>query len=141
MPVLQRANRFNWHRCLLAGGKYNLQVVFRLFQLWFTLGTDADVNAQIAEAFRDTPSHKMLVLVYQSASRMSAAKSGPYYDSGFQVKLLQQLTPSDLLGMHLGGYLSIMGSSFICITGSPLHGMSIQSCMGKACRIMLTLYR
>lgn len=73
-------------RCLLAGGKYDLRVVFRLFQLWFTLATDKDVNAQMAEAFRDIPSYKMLSLVYQIASRMSAAKSGPYHESGFQVR-------------------------------------------------------
>ena len=72
-------------RCLLAGGRYDLQVVFRLFQLWFTLGTDQSVNAQLAESFRQIPSYKLLSLVYQIASRMSAAKSGPYYESGFQV--------------------------------------------------------
>ena len=69
----------------MAGGRYDLQVVFRLFQLWFTLGADPKVNAQVAESFRDIPSHKLLPLVYQIASRMSAAKSGPHYESGFQV--------------------------------------------------------
>lgn len=69
----------------MAGGRYDLQVVFRLFQLWFNLGADPKVNAQLAESFRDIPSHKLLSLVYQIASRMSAAKSGPYYESGFQV--------------------------------------------------------
>ncbi len=69
----------------MAGGRYDLQVVFRLFQLWFTLGADPKVNAQLEESFRDIPSHKLLSLVYQIASRMSAAKSGPYYESGFQV--------------------------------------------------------
>ncbi len=76
------------HRCLLAGGRYDLQVVFRLFQLWFTLGTDRSVNARLAQSFREIPSHKLLSLVYQIASRMSAAKSGPYYESGFQVYTL-----------------------------------------------------
>ncbi len=69
----------------MAGGRYDLQVVFRLFQLWFTLGADPKVNAQLAESFWDIPSHKLLPLVYQIASRMSAAKSGPYYKSGFPV--------------------------------------------------------
>ena len=72
-------------RCLLAGGRYDLQVVFRLFQLWFTLGSDKRVNRQLAASFREVPSHKLLSLVYQIASRMSAAKSGPFYESGFQV--------------------------------------------------------
>lgn len=74
-----------YDRCLLAGGRYDLQVVFRLFQLWFTLGTRKSVNAQLATSFREVPSHKLLSLVYQIASRMSAAKSGPFYESGFQV--------------------------------------------------------
>ncbi|KAL3152004.1 hypothetical protein ABBQ32_001124 [Trebouxia sp. C0010 RCD-2024] len=77
----------NYHRCLLAGGRYDLQVVFRLFQLWFTLGTHKSVNAQLATSFREVPSYKLLSLVYQIASRMSAAKSGPYYESGFQATL------------------------------------------------------
>lgn len=63
-------------------------MVFRLFQLWFTLGHDPDVNKQLAASFREVPSYKLLSLVYQIASRMSAAKSGPYYESGFQVGLL-----------------------------------------------------
>lgn len=88
-------------RCLLAGDKYDLQVVFRLFQLWFTLGADRDVNAQMAEAFRDTPSYKMLSLVYQGASRLSAAKSGPHHDSGFQVGLLQLLLQPWLLPLQV----------------------------------------
>ena len=72
-------------RCLLAGGRYDLQVVFRLFQLWFTLGSDHSVNAQLASSFREVPSFKLLSLVYQIASRMSAAKTGPFFESGFQV--------------------------------------------------------
>lgn len=74
-----------WYRCLLAGGRYDLQVVFRLFQLWFTLGSDKGVNEQLAVSFREVPSYKLLSLVYQIASRMSAAKSGPYHETGFQV--------------------------------------------------------
>lgn len=37
----------NYGRCLVAGSKYDLPVVFRLCQLWFTLGEDAAVNADI----------------------------------------------------------------------------------------------
>ena len=75
-------------RCLLGGGRYDLQVVFRLFQLWFTLGHHKLVNTQLAATFTEVPSYKLLCLVYQIASRMTAAKSGPYYESGFQVHLI-----------------------------------------------------
>ena len=78
------------HRCLLAGDKYDLQVVFRLFQLWFSLGHDQSVNAQLNASFMEIPSYKLLSLVYQIASRMSAAKKGPYYESGFQASPLTQ---------------------------------------------------
>lgn len=84
-------------RCLLAGGRYDLQVVFRLFQLWFTLGTHTSVNTQLATSFREVPSYKLLSLVYQIASRMSAATSGPYYESGFQVLLILVMLAKDHL--------------------------------------------
>lgn len=37
----------NFQRCLLAGDRYDLLVIFRLCQLWFKLGVDARVNSQI----------------------------------------------------------------------------------------------
>jgi hypothetical protein len=77
-------------RCLTAGEQYDLPAVFRLCQLWFTLGADPGVNAELMSAFREAPSAKFLVLGYQIASRMSAAAVGPLVASGFQV-------PCDLL--------------------------------------------
>ena len=73
------------YRALLAGDAYDLAVVFRLVQLWFSLGADKAVNAHLAGTFSRVPSHKFLVLAYQIASRLSAAKTGPYVESGFQV--------------------------------------------------------
>lgn len=37
----------NFQRCLLAGDRYDLQVIFRLCQLWFKLGVDSRVNSEI----------------------------------------------------------------------------------------------
>ncbi len=102
----------------MAGGRYDLQVVFRLFQLWFTLGADRKVNEQLAESFRDIPSHKLLSLVYQIASRMSAAKSGPHYESGFQVADLA-------LALKHGWLMATCMQHVHCCTS---HHSSIISC-------------
>ena len=72
-------------RCLMADGMYDVPVVFCLCERWFSESHDADVNAQLSETFRAVPSHKFLCLVYQIASRISAATSGPLIDSGYQV--------------------------------------------------------
>ncbi|PSC71129.1 serine threonine-kinase ATM isoform X1 [Micractinium conductrix] len=65
----------NYTRCLASGDAYDLRVVFRIVQLWLRLGQDREVNRLVGAAFRSVPSHKFLPLVYQVASRMSAAKS------------------------------------------------------------------
>ena len=77
-----------WHacRCLMVGGKYDLKVVFRLVQLWFSLAEDPSVNQIMAKIVQEVPSYKFLILVYQMASRMSAARTGPTSTSGFQVR-------------------------------------------------------
>ncbi|KAL4452130.1 hypothetical protein ABPG75_007792 [Micractinium tetrahymenae] len=77
----------NYSRCLQTGDGYDLRVVFRVVQLWLRLGADAEVNELVGEAFRSVPSFKFLPLVYQVASRMSAARSGPLVESGFQANL------------------------------------------------------
>lgn len=74
-------------RCLVAGNKYDLQVVFRLCQLWFKHGTQGAVNAQLQTVLEQTPSYKFLCLSYQMASRLSSAAAGPLVSSGFQVCL------------------------------------------------------
>lgn len=73
-------------RCLVVGDAHDLEVVFRLVQLWLKLGADGDVVAQLAAAFAQSPSHKFLPLMYQMASRLSAARAGPLIASGFQAR-------------------------------------------------------
>ncbi len=52
-----------------------MQVVYRLCQLWFSLGQEeAVVNKALGEALAEVPSHKWVPLVYQAASRLGAAK-------------------------------------------------------------------
>ncbi len=72
-------------RCLMWGDRYSLTVVFRICQIWFSLGAERAVNEALASTFRDVPSYRFLCLVHQIASRMSAAKTGPLVASGFQV--------------------------------------------------------
>ena len=70
-------------RCLSAGSKHDL-MVFRLTQLWFSLGPQDDaVNAQAAAAVDGVPSHKFLPLAYQIASRLGPA--GTPYQAGSMV--------------------------------------------------------
>lgn len=76
----------NYRRCLLAGNAYNLPVIFRLCQLWFSLGAEKEVARQMAAAAGEVPSWKFLPLVYQLASRLSCGgRSRPLDDSGFTV--------------------------------------------------------
>ena len=70
----------------MGGDAHDLEVVFRLVQLWLSLGAERPVVAQLQAAFQATPSHKFLPLMYQMASRLSAAKTGPLVASGFQVR-------------------------------------------------------
>jgi len=73
-------------RCLSAGAKHDL-VVFRLTQLWFSLGPDDDaVNAQAAAAVDGVPSHKFLPLAYQIASRLGPA--GTPYQAGRRIDIV-----------------------------------------------------
>ncbi|BDA48015.1 Serine-protein kinase ATM [Coccomyxa sp. Obi] len=78
----------NYRRCLLAGDAYNLPVIFRLCQLWFSLGADFKVAEQMAKAAGEVPSWKFMPLVYQLASRLSCGgRSRPLDDSGFTATL------------------------------------------------------
>ena len=69
----------------MAGNRYDLQVVFRLCQLWFKHGAQGTVNALLQTVLEQTPSYKFLCLSYQMASRLSSAAAGPLVSSGFQV--------------------------------------------------------
>ena len=71
-------------RCLVGDSAHDLEVVFRLVQLWLSLGAEAATVRQLRTAFKATPSHKFLPLMYQMASRLSAAAAGPLVASGFQ---------------------------------------------------------
>lgn len=72
----------------MAASAHDLEVVFRLVQLWLSLGADGDVVKQLRSAFKRVPSHKFLPLMYQMASRLSAATTGSLVSSGFQVPML-----------------------------------------------------
>lgn len=76
------------HRCLVADSAHDLEVVFRLVQLWLSLGADGSVVQQLRAAFKGAPSHKFLPLMYQMASRLSAATTGPLITSGFQASFV-----------------------------------------------------
>ena len=75
------------HRCLVGDSAHDLEVVFRLVQLWLALGAEAATVRQLRTAFKATPSHKFLPLMYQMASRLSAAAAGPLVSSGFQASV------------------------------------------------------
>ncbi|KAL6744642.1 hypothetical protein V8C86DRAFT_3152692, partial [Haematococcus lacustris] len=55
----------NYKRCLQAGRRYDLPVVYRLCALWLALCGEADANRQFRAAFKELPSHKFVPLVYQ----------------------------------------------------------------------------
>jgi hypothetical protein len=86
-------------RCLVGDSAHDLEVVFRLVQLWLSLGAEAGTVRQLRTAFKATPSHKFLPLMYQMASRLSAASSGPLVSSGFQARIL--LSARHLIRMPL----------------------------------------
>lgn len=81
----------NYGRCLVAASAHDLEVVFRLVQLWLSLGADGSVVKQLRSAFKRVPSYKFLPLMYQMASRLSAAATGSLVSSGFQASLKELL--------------------------------------------------
>jgi hypothetical protein len=84
-------------RCLVGDSAHDLEVVFRLVQLWLSLGAEAGTVRQLRTAFKATPSHKFLPLMYQMASRLSAASSGPLVSGGFQASFTAVSQASNLL--------------------------------------------
>ncbi len=91
-------------RSLLAGQEHDLQTVFRLCQLWFTLSSSEKVNTQMADAFRQTPSYKFLPLVYQLASRLTTVGANDTMEAAFQVCFLRMFFVSPILSV-LHGFL------------------------------------
>ncbi len=74
-------------RCLLAGSGYNLQVIFRLCQLFFSLGSDPGVVGHMASISREVASYKFLPLAYQLASRLNRpGRNAALDESGFTVR-------------------------------------------------------
>ena len=76
-------------RCLLTGSAHDLPAVFKLSRMWFSLGADMDIVAEMTAAASEAPSYKFLPLAYQLASRLSRAGRNPALDeSGFSVRIL-----------------------------------------------------
>ena len=73
---------------MLTGSAHDLPAVFKLSRMWFSLGADRAIVAEMAAAASEVPSYKFLPLAYQLASRLSRAGRNPALDeSGFSVKL------------------------------------------------------
>ena len=71
---------------MLTGSAHDLPVIFKLSRMWFSLGGDKDIVAEMAEAACEVPSYKFLPLAYQLASRLSRlGRNKTLDDSGFSV--------------------------------------------------------
>ena len=65
--------------------------------MWFSLGADRDIVAEMTAAAAEIPSYKFLPLGYQLASRLSRAGRNPALDeSGFSVRVLPASLPVNL---------------------------------------------
>jgi serine-protein kinase ATM len=79
---------FNAHiRSLIIGDSYDLQAVFRVIQVWLAHGTHGEIVGIFGNYIPNVASRKLLPLVYQIASRLSASREGPLVASGFQSSL------------------------------------------------------
>ncbi|XP_048550122.1 serine/threonine-protein kinase ATM-like [Triticum urartu] len=63
-----------YQRSLVVGGKYDLQVVFRLVSLWFNLFSRKQVVDSMIKTTKEVQSYKFIPLVYQIASRLGSSK-------------------------------------------------------------------
>uniref|UniRef100_A0A0E0FF14 Serine/threonine-protein kinase ATM n=1 Tax=Oryza nivara TaxID=4536 RepID=A0A0E0FF14_ORYNI len=63
-----------YQRSLVVGGKYDLQVVFRLVSLWFSLFSREQVVKAMMKTTKEVQSYKFIPLVYQIASRLGSSK-------------------------------------------------------------------
>ncbi|XP_051142572.1 serine/threonine-protein kinase ATM isoform X2 [Andrographis paniculata] len=79
-----------YKQCLILGEKYDVQAVFRLVSLWFSLSTRQIVVDSMLNTVQEVQSYKFILLVYQIASRMGSTKEsdGP---TSFQYALLSLL--------------------------------------------------
>jgi ataxia telangiectasia mutated family protein len=72
----------------MSGNAYDVQVVFRLCQLFFSLGSDPEVVKHMGVISQEVPSYKFLPLAYQLASRLNRPGRNLALDSGgFTVRL------------------------------------------------------
>ncbi|WVZ71912.1 hypothetical protein U9M48_020441, partial [Paspalum notatum var. saurae] len=63
-----------YQRSLVVGGKYDLQVVFRLVSLWFSLFSRDQVVKAMVKTTKEVQTYKFIPLVYQIASRLGSSK-------------------------------------------------------------------
>uniref|UniRef100_A0ACD5TS08 Uncharacterized protein n=1 Tax=Avena sativa TaxID=4498 RepID=A0ACD5TS08_AVESA len=63
-----------YQRSLVVGGKYDLQVVFRLVSLWFSLFSREQVVKSMIKTTKEVQTYKFIPLVYQIASRLGSSK-------------------------------------------------------------------
>lgn len=78
-------------KCLQLADSYNLQAMFRVIQLWLKLGHDGHVVQIVRSIVMNVASYKFVDLIYQIASRLSSASTGPLVASGFQATLQDML--------------------------------------------------
>lgn len=103
------------NRCLVGDSAHDLEVVFRLVQLWLSLGAQAGTVRQLRTAFKATPSHKFLPLMYQMASRLSAASSGPLVSSGFQASIAAVCQGSNPCGTSVCQSFATIARNLSCL--------------------------
>ncbi|XP_073145738.1 serine/threonine-protein kinase ATM isoform X3 [Henckelia pumila] len=63
-----------YKQCLIIGDKYDVQVVFRLVSMWFSLTTKKISIDSMLSTIKEVRSYKFIPLVYQIASRMGGNK-------------------------------------------------------------------
>ncbi|ONM30715.1 ataxia-telangiectasia mutated [Zea mays] len=63
-----------YQRSIVVGGKYDLQVVFRLVSLWFSLFSRDQVVKAMLKTTKEVQTYKFIPLVYQIASRLGSTK-------------------------------------------------------------------
>ncbi|TVU22297.1 hypothetical protein EJB05_31982 [Eragrostis curvula] len=79
-----------YQRSLVVGGKYDLQVVFRLVSLWFSLFSREQVVKSMVKTAKEVQTYKFLPLVYQIASRLGSSKDAQG-SANFQMALTSLL--------------------------------------------------
>ncbi|KAK3160101.1 hypothetical protein QOZ80_1BG0055200 [Eleusine coracana subsp. coracana] len=79
-----------YQRSLVVGGKYDLQVVFRLVALWFSFFSREQVVKAMIKTTKEVQSYKFIPLVYQIASRLGSSKDAQG-STNFQIALMSLL--------------------------------------------------